>query len=55
MSLASEKEIVGNLTFNALPFNGVGSSNYIEMEKDAGVTVATFNTEESTYDTLMGY
>jgi len=47
--------LTGTFSFAVAPFNNLGSSNYIEIEKKIGQAVANYNTAESNKDTAMGY
>ena len=48
-------QITGTITFHVLPFNEVGSSNFIEIEKNESDSVGAFISAESSYDTELGY
>lgn len=52
---SADGQVVASMTFAVFPFNGVGSSNYVEMVKPVGENIATIETQEATFDTLMGY
>lgn len=54
-SVNADGELNGVLTFTVNPFNEIGSSNYLEIEKTTSDTVSNYNGAESTYDTIMGY
>jgi len=45
----------GNINFKVAPFNSVGSSNYLELEKTKSGTTTDYASAESSKDSEMGY
>ena len=54
-SVSSDGYLTGTVTFLVSPFNDLGSSNYMEIEKIIGQTTTNYTTAESSKDTEMGY
>jgi len=51
----SSAYLSGTFTFTVSPFNELGSSNYLEVEKIVGQSATNYNTAESSKDSDMGY
>jgi hypothetical protein len=54
-TVEADGAVKGQLSFKVNPFDLVGNSNYLELEKDTSTSVSSFDSEESSYDTTMGY
>lgn len=54
-SLVADGVATGNISFFVTPFNSIGSSNYLEIEKPSSKDVTGYINAEDDYDTEMGY
>lgn len=54
-NLNADTILEGNLTFTVFPFNQLGSSNFLQIEKGQSDSVSSFNSLETNYDNEMGY